>query len=539
MISYSRTTMKILMAAILPLPLLTITGCSAGQASVDNMQSLEKNGKPIPVATNPVPVSTIPVPVASSFAVGMNVENSIYYSTERSFANLAQASDFWRDPNAGLANMPDTALSATGYPIIGGVLYLNVPQPVRSGINTSVTCTWTGSGSVHVDGNGGYVGASPGAHTLTFNWPGAPGGSLGTSYFLRVENISSASPFGNLNCREPGVLTNGPFDQRLVDNLKPYSVLRFLGWSTANDNPASVTWANRATPEKQALSGTDGVALEHRIDLANAAGSDLWLTIPWNADQDYVQKASVLVRDRLSPNHKVYFELSNEVWNYGFRVAAQAREEGLAENLSTNDSLANLLRYAEKTTWFQKIISTNFSGQMSRVVRVLNVQNANSWAAEQELTFKDTAQYIDVITSAPYFGHGFFDGVNGGVTDLPTLFASLETARVQTIDGAVAVKTMAEKYGKTYVTYEGGQHIIPRDGNSVDFETATQMQRSPLMFDIYTRYLNDLKARGIGTVVLLGATGPITKYGAWGVREYAGQPLTETPKLRAILQFTR
>lgn len=537
MISYSRTTMKILIAAILPLPLLTITGCSAGQASADNTQSLERKSKPIPVVTSPVPVSTTPVPVASSFAVGVNVENSVYYSTERSFANLAQASDFWRDPN-GLANLPGTALTSTGYPISNGVVYLNVPNAVRSGTNTSVTCTWTGSGTVSVNGNGGYVAASPGSHTLTFNWTGAAGG-VGTSVWLRVDNISSSSPFGNLDCREPGFIANGPFDQRLVDFLKPFSVLRFLGWSTANDNPASVTWATRATPDKQALNGTDGVALEHRIDLANAAGSDLWLTIPWNADADYVQKASVLVRDRLAANHKVYFELSNEVWNYGFLQAAQAREEGLAEGLSTNDSLANLLRYAEKSTWFHKIVSASFAGQMSRVVRVLNVQNGNASAVEQELGFKDTAQYVDVIASAPYFGGGFLDTVYSGVTDLPALFASLETSRVQTIDGAVAVKTVAEKYGKTYVTYEGGQHIIPRNGSAVDFETATQMARSPLMFDIYTRYMNDLKARGIGTVVLLGSTSAISKFGAWGLREYAGQPLSETPKLKAISQFTR
>lgn len=502
---------------------------SASTAAADMATSaigLEKKGRPVPVTSTVVP----------TFNVGVNVAGSVYWSTERTFANLAKAAAVWRDPNAGWADIPSTGLTAAGYPITTGVLAINVPQTVRSGANTAVTCTWTGSGNVRVDGD---VRATGGNHTLSFTWPGSPNASANPSEFLVVDTISAADPFSNLDCHEPGLVTNGVFDQRIVDDLKPYTVLRFLSWSSANLNPASVTWATRSTPDKIVQNGADGIALEHMIDLANATGSDAWFTVPYNADQNYIQQMATLVRDRLSANHKAYFELSNETWNFGFPVATQALNEGVAENLSADYYTNNPLRYAEKSTWLHKQLATVFAGNMSRLVRVLNVQNGQAYAVNQELSFSDTAQNIDAIASAPYFGHSFFDGANSGVTDLPTLFNSLETMRVETINNAVAVKTVATQYGKQYLIYEGGQHIIPRPGNALDDTTATQMQRSSLMYDIYMRYLNDLKSQGFGTTMVFSATDPIGHYGAWGIREYAGQPLTDSPKRRAVLQFTR
>ena len=55
-----------------------------------------------------------------------------------------------------------------------------------------------------------------------------------------------------------------------------------------------------------------------------------------------------MVRDRLGARQRAYFELSNEVWNFGFPQATQALNEGLAEKLSPDKYTNNLLRYAEK-----------------------------------------------------------------------------------------------------------------------------------------------------------------------------------------------
>jgi hypothetical protein len=116
------------------------------------------------------------------------------------------------------------------------------------------------------------------------------------------------------------------------------------------------------------------------------------------------------------------------------------------------------------------------------------------------------------------------------------LFVSLEAQRVETLARAKGNKTLADKYGKRFITYEAGQHILANGANAA---TAAAMQRSPLMYDMYKRFISDWKTQFNETLTLYAATGVISQYGAWGIREYAGQPLAETPKRRATLEYTR
>lgn len=490
-------------------------------------------GKPTPTPT-PVPTPTptptqAPSPGAEAFAIGINVAGSNYYSPERTFANLAFATGAWRNPSASWADVPKAKLTAGGTPLIDAALFLNIPQTVWAGKATQIKCTWSGSGTIRISG---ATQTAPANHAVTFTWPGRIGTTL-PSMLLYVDSVNASDPLANLDCREPGLVANGVFDQRSVDDLKSYRVLRFLDWSDANGNPASVTWAARSVPQRLVQDGTDGIALEHMVDLANAAGSDPWFTVPWNADEGYVRALGKLVHDRLAPGRKAYFELSNETWNYAFPIGNVVLNEGLARNLSPDRYSNNLLRYAEKSVWFHKLLTSAFEDNPARLVRVLNLQNGNGSGIDQMMNFRDTKQWVDAIATAPYFGHSLLRTVNVGVTDLPTLFASLETMRAQTIELAVSDKASATKWGKRYLSYEGGQHIVPPAASA---DVAMRMQRSPLMHDIYQRYLSDWKTKVGGTVTLYSATGAINQYGAWGIREYAGQPVSETPKRRAVLE---
>jgi hypothetical protein len=485
-------------------------------------------GLSLALGTSSAPVistALAPVPVSPSRPmVGINVSGSVYYGTERTFANLAYASGGWEA----------AAKDASGYPTVAGRLFLNVPQTVWSGVDTVVTCTWKGGGSMRIDGD--RVSDSYGDHSVTVTWRGhAATNSYNPSMFLNYAPGAASDPLRDLDCREPGLAVVGQFDARLIDDLKPFNVLRFLDQSAANWNPASLTWATRTTPDRLAQDGNDGIALENMIDQANAVGADAWFTIPWNADADYIQRAGKLIHDRLKG--RAYVELSNEVWNFQFGQTTQALNEGLAEGLSTDKYTNHLYRLAEKTIWMNKILTPIFSDDPARLVRVIAAQHANPWAGEQVMSFKDVAQWVDAFATAPYFGHSFFDGANAGVTDLPTLFASLETMRQETIKQAIANKATADKYGKRYIAYEGGQHILATDKNR-DGPIITQMQRSPLMYDAYKRYLADI-TKVTDQVQLYSATGSISNYGSWGIREYAGQPLAETPKRRAVLEFVK
>ena len=116
------------------------------------------------------------------------------------------------------------------------------------------------------------------------------------------------------------------------------------------------------------------------------------------------------------------------------------------------------------------------------------------------------------------------------------LFDQLEAARVGVMAKAVENKAAADKYGKRNIAYEAGQHIIAPANSSATVGVANAtMQRSPLMEEAYRRYLADWKAKVNDTITIYSATGSISQYGSWGIREYAGQPVGETPKRRAVL----
>ena len=468
-----------------------------------------------------------PPPPAAKRAIGINVAGSAYFSTERTFANLALAAGPWLDPDAAWGNMAASKLAANGYPSAQGVLPISVPQPVWAHFDTSIVCTWSGGGALRVDGD--RKGERYFDHRIEVTWSGA--WTDRPSMLLYLTGNSAAEPMRDLDCREPGLAVHGQFDKRLVDDLRPYAVLRFLDWGAANGNPSSVTWAGRTRPDRLVQDGADGIALEHMIDLANAADADAWFALPWNADDDYLRQFGALVKLRLSTSRRAYVEIGNEPWNYFFPLSHQILAEGLAEKLDANQYMAALYRYAEKSAQVSQIIRPIFADSPSRLVMVVNTQNSNPWQAEQVLGYRDTAKWVDALATAPYFGVDALTGTNAGRTDVDAVMADLEKSRVDVLQKAGANQATAKKYSLRYIAYEGGQHVLAPN----DLPTMQKVQRDPRMETLYRDYLRDWRALTGDVMTLYSATGQISQYGAWGIREYAGQPLSETPKRRAVL----
>jgi fibronectin type 3 domain-containing protein len=126
--------------------------------------------------------------------------------------------------------------------------------------------------------------------------------------------------------------------------LSKFGVLRFMDFTETNNSPR-VNWSDRTRPgwttqarhlnndpNQQAM----GAAYEYAVQLCNETGKDLWITLPYRANDDYVTKLMQLIRfgsdganpytsaqaspihAPLNPGLKVYVELSNEIWNGGF-----------------------------------------------------------------------------------------------------------------------------------------------------------------------------------------------------------------------------
>jgi hypothetical protein len=457
--------------------------------------------------------------------VGINVSPVNYWQNEPTFANQALGIAWlrsWQQIPAAQVRPDGMPLSVKGETLTG---ILIPPATVYTGGDTTTVCTWAGTGDVYAGGAwSGPIARRAG--TMTFKWShGKP-----PRVWLELRASDPADPVHDLDCRlksEAGQL----WSSQLVDYLKPFGVLRFLDWSSANGNPASVTWATRGVPRGVSIGGSDGIALEYQIALANAVGSSPWFTVPLNADADYQQRMAQMVHDQIPAGRPVYVELSNEVWNYQFGQAHQSQKEGVAAQLSENPFQAAQYRYAQRIIDLMAVWSKIYADRPRDLVRVVATQAGNPWVGEILVDWKGGVlrSSIDAIAIAPYFS---IDLATGGTEPGPQVDRLAAAAHAIIAKQATAYAALAKRTGKRLIAYEGGQHLV--DAQRLDLMKA--INRDSRMATIYADYLKEWKAvSGDDVIALYAATSPITGYGAWGLREYAGQPLAEAPKLRGVI----
>jgi hypothetical protein len=194
-----------------------------------------------------------------------------------------------------------------------------------------------------------------------------------------------------------------------------------------------------------------------------------------------------------------------------------------------------MLRYSQKTAWAVKIWTTVFAAQPSRLVRVAAGLNDNTWVTGQILDFGDTASYVDAFATAPYFGHSLLRGTNATATvqDLDRLFGELSNHLATVMTQTKANADVARRYGKRFITYESGQHVI----SDTNVPVLAALNRDPRMGQLYTQFLTQWK-QSIGDLnTLFEDTSGISKHGAFGLQEFAGQPASQAPKYTAVGNF--
>lgn len=491
--------------------------------------------------TKPGSTTTAPKPVDSSsgaagipaMKLGMNLTGPAYWASNRSFSNLA-AGDVWRmrDASGEWAGVPLSRTNANREiidirPGEEAMRLLSKPTMSYRGVSVDIACKWQGSGTLSIGGEPvKNVRKTSNAATFTY----VP--NVIDNAFFKMNATNSSNPIRNIDCREADANPDATFDPVFLAEVKRYNVLRFMKWTNAVENNTSVTWANRAKPGQWDVVGSDGVPIEYMIQLANETGADPWFAIPWNADEEYVRKFAETVRDQLNPSRKAYVEVSNEVWNYVYKVTHQAAQEGAEQGLSTNAHEAMLRRYAQKTGEVMDVWTSVFSGQMNRLVRVAAIQTG-AWSAETVLGFGQTASKVDALASAPYFYKDMTPGMVTTSASLDQYFKDLGADIPVRIKDAKDTKAIATRFGVRYITYEAGQHVI----SSQDVAQLTRVQKDPRMGQLYTTYLTAWKDQIGDLMVLFADYGGASNYGAWGQRDYVGQPLSEAPKENAVELF--
>lgn len=479
----------------------------------------------------PTPTPTPAANTSRGVKVGINLAKPFYWNKSRAFSNLL-GGDNWRLKLPGVSKaveVPADQLDADRYVARlndgeKAFINLSVPSAINKGKSVDILCRWTGEGVVEMVKMTSVKNVSYAADSLRFTW--VPGTQKIPNF--QINSLNPTNPIKAVDCREATADPNALFDPVFVANVKKYNTSRFMWWQRITTN-APVTWAGRTKPDMPLMGGVDGVAIEHMIKLANQTKTNPWFCMPWNADEEYIRRFAEMVRDRLDPTLVAYVEVSNEVWNSTYSVTKQAIDEGTA--LGMSKPLPQ--RLAQKTSEVMTIWTDVFSGQMSRIVRVVAGQHTLASRMKAILAYGDVAQKVDAIATAPYFPYKL-DNQPYDPNDLTSVFAALRQVIDERMDGdGMEIKALATQYNLRFIGYEGGQHVA---GDDID--TNLRIQRDPRMGQLYSYYLDRWKAISGDLMVLFedvdGAPG---SWGAFGMQDYPGQPLTEAPKANATHLF--
>jgi hypothetical protein len=311
------------------------------------------------------------------------------------------------------------------------------------------------------------------------------------------------------------------------------------------------------TPDDASQGRIRGVALEYIIDMANAVGSDPWVSIPISATDAYVDSMATMIRDDLDPGLTAYIELSNEIFNFTFPQHAIAARRGAAMGLADSAAaeslrwlvpdhlaLTNALRYQARRSIevfdiFERILGRD------RLYRVLGGWLIDDALLAQRvaatiLDWQDAYQHADGYAVAPYFGfflaqEDYRERVEAWPVEtiLDTAAADLQVL----LAIAREVEQVTTARGLPLITYEAGHHMVrPAE---VPFPSALVEQKltaathHPRMYRLFTELLAAWSEFG-GTMNLYNDSMP---WGNFGLIDRWDDDIDSTHRYRATLDF--
>jgi hypothetical protein len=363
----------------------------------------------------------------------------------------------------------------------------------------------------------------------------------------------------------------------------PFSVLRFMDWQNTNFSRDAEPPKLRglASLPKRDSAFWHPIPVEVMVELANTLNADPWFCMPTQADDELVREFATQVKKGLREERKVYVEYSNEFWNDIFGQNQWVKAEGCkryskqpAQECGTgggklckygdwNDTQVRCAAYgkhyfAERTVEVGAQFRKAFGPAAERVQRVMATQvgGAEWWIPdllEVPVKGKPARKQIDLVAVAPYFGgeierpeHVFEkrsapqgSGRKGDVDR--ALFGAVGKeddcmfARVST-----DVRALASRYPDNdrprYGSYEGGQHLFTYDEGTM--HAFLNMNRDPRMEGVYDRYLSLWRELTNDALFMHFTTqGHFNNHGAWGAKEWQGQPTSDAPKFRALQRY--
>jgi hypothetical protein len=351
-----------------------------------------------------------------------------------------------------------------------------------------------------------------------------------------------------------------PYYSEWFSKLQPFKVIRFMDWGQTNNwghnsawecydedsDTARVPWNERAKLSSYTWATNKGVPYEVMIDLCNKLHSDMWICVPYIADNDFIRQLALLLKNNLDPSLKIYVEYGNENWNWMFGQTQWLNTFGcVKKGVSWPEGIVPYIQNC------MDIFSDVFDGEMGRITRVVGVQAA--WLdVSQRIVNNIRPGSFDAFAPAAYFGinesvDSALDnlGASATVQDIVTRVRSvLKENEIQWLKDQK--KFIGDEKNIPMLFYEGGQHFTPTPfGEEPTYSQALlDVQRDSSMYNLYSEWFKFLE-----TLIPSGKEGLFmnfsfigqrsARYGSWGVLESLTQDtgLIPAPKYKAILDY--
>ncbi|MBD3240336.1 MAG: hypothetical protein GF331_07100 [Chitinivibrionales bacterium] len=381
-----------------------------------------------------------------------------------------------------------------------------------------------------------------------FGWYAGAGNSSGI--LVHINRSEASDPIRNIRIIMPdpsgGTSTvdnfeTQPFNPVFLEDHRPFTLYRFMDWGHTNNSDVT-SWNQRMLPTTcyaaRGALGNAGMAYEDMIDLCNLLRRDMWVCIPHKADANYQRNLAQLIRDRLNSDLKVYVEYSNETWNGLFDQNGYCNSRANALGLGTGSYPSwtkHGVYHVYAAVRIFKIFEEEFGAAANRVVNVISGWHINTdltgvmlWALNNNTVNPDGIT-VDAYGTAPYMP---FAGDVTTATPLDAIFNYMYSTKLPDIGrNARAQHSLISAAGLDYITYEAGQHVL---GNA---DKQIAWNNDPRMYTLYQAYLDTLGNNGVSLMNQFVAVSSWGVHGCWGAKRYAGQPMSEAHKYRALYDY--
>jgi hypothetical protein len=357
----------------------------------------------------------------------------------------------------------------------------------------------------------------------------------------------------------------------------PSGVLRFMEWLAINNVEAGtrpVEWSDRKPPAYTlgglvgaspanwiprpvpAFKGGTQVPYEWIFDLCNTVEKDAWIQVPHVASENHIARLAALAATSTSAGRRIWFELSNELWNNGgayldqYRAAeAEGKKFGKDQGWGSGHLQAKALKIFEGS-WLR-------AGRTNE--ELINVVSGFARSPDYNAHVLEGAKAVlpelaEALAITTYFGSGVARELYAlpyGAGNPPA--PVYDQAKV-ILGRAIGIEypfwkanaELCRTNGIPMIAYEGGSHVTAagygdwnNPSHAAFMRFLANLHKHPVMADLYLEQWAYWNAAGGRTASVFVDIRSYGFYGYWGSKEDVTEGAAQSPRWQAALEYSR